>query len=142
MRSLFFAFLLGMTTMNSSHAHDSIHIPAPGSTERQEVLDAVRGPLQEKLGKPVQFVVQQLRVGDDWAFLSAHMRDADGAALDYTGTSYAEAASQGVMSKTYAALLQRVGGRWQLRAEAIGPTDLAWQAWPQQHGAPVELFQP
>jgi hypothetical protein len=38
-------------------------------------------------------------------------------------------------------LLQRHDGQWQLRAEAIGPTDMVWLAWPQKYGAPTALFE-
>lgn len=141
MRISFPAILLGMILMNSSHARDDIHTPAAGTEERQRVLDTVRAPLQQKLGQDVRFVVEQIRVGPEWGFLYAHMQDADGGTLDYSRTSLADAAKQGYVSPDYVALLQRVDGHWKLRADAIGPTDMVWLAWPQQYGVPTALFE-
>lgn len=135
------AILLGMILMNNSQARDAIHTPAAGTEERQRLLDAVRTPLRQKLGQDVRFVVEQIRVGPEWGFLYAHMQDADGAALDYSRTSLADAAKQGYVSPDYVALLQRVDDHWKLRAEAIGPTDMVWLAWPQQYGVPAALFE-
>jgi hypothetical protein len=141
MRTPFPAILLGMILMNSSQARDDIHTPAAGTEERRQLLDAARAPLRDKLGQDVRFVVEQLRVGPDWGFVYAHMQDADGGKLDYSRTLLADAAREGYVSPDYVALLQRVDGQWSLRADAIGPTDMVWLAWPQQYGVPAALIE-
>ena len=141
MQLSFPAILLGMILMNSSQASDAIHTPAVGSPERQQVLDAVRAPLQKKLGQDIGFVVEQIRVGEGWAFLYAHMQGADGNPVDYARTALADAAKQGYVSPDYVALLQREDGHWTLRAEAIGPTDMVWLAWAGKYGVPTALFE-
>lgn len=142
MRKLLPAILLGMILMNSSHADDGIHTPEPGSTEREQLLDAARAPVQKKLGRDgVHFEVEQIRAGDGWAFVYLRMLNADGSVIDYTGTPLADAAKQGYVSPDYVALLQQVDGQWQLRADAIGPTDMVWLAWPEKYGIAHELFE-
>lgn len=39
--------------------------------ERRAVLDALRGPVQRRLGPNVEFVVHEARVHNGWAFVSA-----------------------------------------------------------------------
>ncbi len=141
MRGLLPVFLTGMILMNSSQAGNGIHTPDVGSAERRQVLDAVRAPLEKKLGQDVRFDVEQMKVGDGWGFLYARMQDAGGGAIDYAKTPMADAAKQGYVSPVYVALVQRVDQHWQLRAEAIGPTDLAWADWSQKYGAPQALFE-
>lgn len=115
MRKLLPAILLGMILMNSSHADDGIHTPEPGSTEREQLLDAARAPVQKKLGRDgVHFEVEQIRAGDGWAFVYLRMLNADGSVIDYTGTPLADAAKQGYVSPDYVALLQQVDGQLSL----------------------------
>lgn len=132
--------LLSLIAMNAPLAQ-SIRTPEPGSHERQALLDAVRAPLEQRLHQPVLFTVDQLNVTGDWAFLRAHMQGAGGKPLDFAGTSFAEAARAGYLSRVYAALLQRQHGQWAIRAEAIGPTDVAWANWADDYGAPAALFE-
>src|SRR3546814_13288099 len=82
MRKLLSAILLGMILMNSSHADDGIHTPEKGSTEREQLLDAARAPVQKKLGRDdVRFEVEQIRAGDGWAFVYVRMLTADGSVI-------------------------------------------------------------
>jgi len=60
--------------------------------------------------------------------------------LDLAGTPYAEAAANHAKSHTYAGLLRRNGNAWAIVDQAIGPSDFAWGAWPQQYGVPWELI--
>lgn len=132
---------LGMILMNSSYAADAIHTPEKGSSERQQLLDTARAPVRQKLGRDVRFAVEQVRIGEGWGFVYARMQDENGAVIDYAGTPLADAAKQGYVSPDYVALLQRVDGQWVLRADAIGPTDMVWLAWPEKYGAPHALFE-
>jgi hypothetical protein len=141
MRPLLPFLFLGMILMNDSQAADAIHTPEQGSSERQQLLDTARAPVQQKLGRDVRFAVEQIRAGEGWGFVYARMQNQDGTVIDYAGTPLADAAKQGYVSPDYVALLQRVDGHWELRAEAIGPTDMVWLAWPGKYGAPHALFE-
>lgn len=132
--------LTGTAAMSQNNDASHMHTPTVGSAERQAILDAARGPLQQTLDQPVQFVVHQMRVGGDWGFVYAGMQRPDGGRIDYSRTSYAEAARQGGVSQDYAALLHRHDGQWAVRAEVVGPTDPAWLAWPEEYKVPEALF--
>jgi hypothetical protein len=122
--------------MAATMASPEVHDPAL----RSALLDAARAPVAQALGKPVLFKVRQLRAAGRWAFLLADMEEKGGAPLSYAGTSRAEAAAQGMVSRAYAALLQREGDHWKVVDSAIGPTDVAWEGWPAKYGAPDALF--
>lgn len=130
--------LLSVITMNATA--QSIQTPAAGSPERKALLDAARAPLERRLHQPVLFAVDRLGQSGDWAFLQAHMQGAGGRPIEFAGTEFAEAAANGGMSRVYAALLERKAGHWTVKAEAIGPTDVAWARWAQEYGAPAELI--
>jgi hypothetical protein len=107
---------------------------------RTALLDTARQPVSEALGKPILFKVRALRAAGRWAFLLADMEERNGSPLSYAGTSRAEAAAHGMISRTYAALLRQDGGHWTIVDTAIGPTDVAWEGWPARYGAPDSLF--
>lgn len=135
-------FFILILTMTQSQAQPMPQTPAPGSAMRSQILAAARTPTVEALGKEVVFQVKHLSVLDGWAFLQSTLQQPGGAPLDYSGTPFAEAAEHGVVSDVYVALLQQEGGGWQVRAEALGPTDLAWAGWDAQYGAPAAIFPP
>lgn len=107
---------------------------------RAAILDVARAPAAAFFQRPVKFRVDRLEVRGDWAFLSAEMQDDQGRPVDYAGTSLAEAATHGAVSRSYAALLRRSGDGWRVVDHAIGPTDVVWAEWPRKHGAPAALF--
>lgn len=114
----------------------------PGTPERAALIEAARKPAAETLGRPVRFKVEHLdRIGD-WALLRASMVETDGRPVDYTGTPLADAASEGAVSKAYAALLKKEHGAWRVVAKAVGPTDVAWATWDKDFGAPSALVRP
>ena len=108
--------------------------------ERNAILDAARIPVVEELGKPPVFVVRQLNREGEWTFLFADMQQAGGAPFDYGGTRKAEAARQGFVSRSYAALLRKGENGWRVVEAAIGPTDAAWEGWAEKYDVPVSLF--
>lgn len=127
--------------MNSTHAAQAIHTPDTGSQERQQILDVAHQAVSHKLGRDVRFDIAQIRAGGGWGFLYAHMLQADGSPIDYAGTPMADAAAQGYVSPDYVALMKQGDNGWELRASAVGPTDMVWLAWPEKYGAPHDLFE-
>lgn len=121
----------------------AISVPAAGQPqgpERAALLDAARGPAQADLGKPVRFLVKRLERRGEWAFLLADMQNLHGRPIDFAGTRLADAEREGAVSRAYAALLRWSDGRWTVVDHATGPTDVAWEDWAREHGAPAELF--
>lgn len=115
---------------------------AVGDPLRRPLLDALRPAIEEDLGQPVQFMVDRLRVQGDWAFFAGSVQRPDGRPIDFSRTRYAEALEEGFFDGpgTYG-LLRRVGGRWRVEGFFVGPTDVAYMAWPDELGAPTTLFE-
>ena len=104
--------------------------PPRGSDLRADLMDAIRPIMEWDLGPPVEFVVHQLRVDGDRAFVSAHAQRPGGTQIDLTTTPMAQRGhydphvSDG---STVQALLQRSGRMWVPVHLAIGATDV-WYA--------------
>lgn len=115
--------------------------PAAGTAQRGEILDALRPVIAKDLGQPVKFVVDQMRVQSDWAFIIAHPQTPEGAQIDFSKTRYAEQLEMGVLDGDILyALLRKRGGKWVVVTFMIGPTDVGWMDWQETHGAPKGLI--
>ena len=44
------------------------HTPKRGSKDRSEIMNAIRPGVEKRLNAPIEFVIRELRVLDDWAF--------------------------------------------------------------------------
>ncbi|WP_410603694.1 hypothetical protein [Amycolatopsis sp. lyj-90] len=120
----------------------------PGDPVREAVLQAATARLDEYFGDRVRVEVEQLdRVGP-WVFLQGTMRGTEAGRPYYDGTVYEARRADGVMSDVYVALLKKRdeaaadndARSWRLSAYAIGPTDVAWLTWADDHEAPRTLF--
>jgi len=114
-----------------------------GDPLRRPLLDTLRPAIQRDLGgQAVQFMVDRLRVQGDWAFYAGSIQQPNGRPIDFGKTRYASALENGVFDGpgTYA-LLRRNGGRWRVVTFVIGPTDVAYLAWPDEYRAPAALFE-
>jgi hypothetical protein len=113
---------------------------------RPVVLQVASAPVLEAFGDRVRVRVERIVRMREWVFVQGRMRGPDGGRPDYSGTDYAQPAARGQMSDRYVALLNHTGGpdddwrTWRLTTHRIGPTDVAWDAWPVEHGAPRALF--
>lgn len=76
----------------------AVRTPAPGSSERRVILDAVRVAVNELHGLEVIFVVRELTVSDGWAWVHTLPRSKRG---------------DSIYEDVYA-LLHRVQGRWRV----------------------------
>lgn len=94
---------------------------APASSQRKAVLDALRPPVEAKVGPNVEFVVQVLRVEGGWAFVMADPQRKGGKPID--GNRYFDDFDN-MDGLRVDAVLQRKGGRWRVVDFAIGATDV------------------
>ena len=118
-----------------------VQIVGIGDPSRAQLLDALRAAIGKDLGQPVKFVVDDLRVQGDWAFIVAHPRTPAGAEIDFSKTHYAERLDEGVLDgDTIYALLRRRGGSWGVTAFMIGPTDVGWLDWVETYRLPAGLI--
>lgn len=138
--ALIFVLASPFAEAQTTAAPDTAPTNQPGAAARHAILDAARKPAEKELGKPVVFVVKQLRRQPGWAFLRATLQGPAGQPWSYRNTRYQEAAEHGLKSDDYVALLQQQHGRWVVRDYRVGPTDVAWADWSRQYEAPAALF--
>jgi hypothetical protein len=110
----------------------------PVRAEVQAVLDA---RLTGDLGVPAKIEIEIARGAPPWAFVSGPAVTASGGEIDFSKTTLAEAASEGMIDgANVIALLRRApAGGWTVVEIHIGPTDVPQVAWPQQYGVSPAL---
>lgn len=141
MRSLLAALVLLFVAHTGVRAQAVTH-PAPGTELRKELLDAVRPVFEGETWGPVEFVVRQLNVWDDWAFGDVQLQRPGGKPIDWSRTKYAEDVRHGMFEPAGSFfLLRRMGSQWAIVRFVAGPTDVAWDGWRQDLQLPSELFE-
>lgn len=97
----------------------ALHSPAPGSSERRAILDAVRPVVVAQVGPPVEFVVNDIRVVGLFAFVVVEPQRPGGGSIDYSHLD------DGLMDglRTEAILVNR-NGRWLVAHHGTGATDV------------------
>lgn len=114
--------------------------PPPGSPLRASVLDGLRPTVQQEIGGAIEFVVSDLRVLGDWAYVAARPQRPGGAPIQWNATKFRQAWADDTMSDLVLALLRADGRGWRVVEYAIGPTDVIWEEWMQTHRLPRRLF--
>jgi hypothetical protein len=136
--------VLFITTLAASPsvavAKNCPYTPAADSAERNTIMDAVRKPVVKALGQRVVFVVAQLKVRGNWAFLEAEPQQPDGRPVDWTIGAYADAVANDMCGGYVHALLIKTDGRWRVREHVICATDVPYVTWGDEFGAPGVLF--
>ncbi len=132
--------LLCLSLVTMTNAQTPPHSPAPDSAEAKAIATTVRAAVARELKQDVAIDLDVVNISGDWAFATANLVDTNGGAYRYKGTPLEEAAAAGGVSNLYAGLLKHRDGAWSVTTQAIGPTDLAWEDWPQRFGAPTSLF--
>lgn len=115
--------------------------PSPGAA-RAELIDAATPVISAAIGQPVSLAPSTVNMQNDWAWLVAQPQTPSGGEIDWSTTTLADAAAEGMLDgggTTYV-LLKRENGAWRVLDQVIGPTDVAWLDWPARHGAPPELM--
>ncbi len=133
--ALVLGFLLAATP-----AMAQIQTPPPGSPVRAAILDAIRGIATAELGEPVEFVVNDMRVLGEWAFVRVHPQRPGGGDIYYTYTRYQSAHDAGAMDEEAVALLRETPAGWLVYEYEFGATDVAWADWIGRYPAPLEVF--
>ena len=96
--------------------------PGPATSQRKAVLDALRPPVEKKLGPDVEFMVALLRVEDDWAFVIADPQRKGGKPID--GWKIFGEDFGNMDGLRVDAVLHKRNGRWLVADYAIGATDV------------------
>ena len=109
----------------------AVHTPKPGSRERAELMDALRGPFAAKYHKTVTFQVGRLKVGGGYAYLNA-------IALDSHGRP---AGDLEPMGGSVSAFYRKQSGHWiVVKWGSYGGTDLVDECRKRYPNAPRALF--
>jgi len=134
------ALAFPLVLLAAAPAVAQVSTPPRGSAERAMIMDAMRKPVQRRIGKPVIFVVKTLRVLGSWAFLEAEPRNRNGSAINYTGTPFESAVRADAFGGLVHGLLRRRNGRWHVVTYIIGATDVPYVGWWRKYGAPRAVF--
>lgn len=134
------ACIVALLVLSSPAAAGEVHTPQPGTSERKDILNAVRSYVAAELPRPVKFLVHHLEVKDGWAFLGATPQQPDGRPYDYRGTRYEAFIRDGLFDDNLVALLERGQSRWHVLALDIGAMDVVFGDWSEEYGAPSEIF--
>lgn len=137
-RTLFITFLIVLSF--TAAAAQSVYTPEKGSAERKAILDALRVPVERQLKQKVVFAAENFNVDGNWAFIGGQPQSADGGALDYSATQYAEAQRQGMFDSNIFALLKKTAGTWRVVTFRIGCTDVCYADWWKRYKAPKAVF--
>ena len=109
----------------------SVSTPAPGSRERAELMDALRGPFAQTYHETVTFQVKRLKVGGGYAYLDAVALGAGGK----------PAPSLAPIGGSVSAFYQKRNGHWTVvKWGSYGGTDLVDYARQHYPNAPRALF--
>ena len=116
------------------------YAPPPGSPLRASILDGLRPTVQNEIGGPIQFVINEFRVLESWAYVSARPQRPGGAPIQWSATKFRQAWADDTMSDLVLAVLWTDGRGWRVIEYAIGPTDVIWEEWMTKHRLPRRLF--
>ncbi|MHC0053312.1 hypothetical protein [Actibacterium sp. D379-3] len=109
------------------------HTPARGSVERRALMDAARPHAEWMLGAPVQFVVDDLRVGDGVAFAALSPQRPGGVPIDPARTPMVQRDGwepEFMGGVAMQVLYVKSGSVWVALHWAVGATDV-WYAAPE-----------
>lgn len=118
-----------------------VFTPKRGTFVRKAILDAVRKPVERGMKQKVIFIVDHIKVFGTWAFVRARPRTPKGGKLSFKGTRWAKAHREGFVDDGLAALLRQDSRGWLVIQWVMGPTDVAWEPWPKEYGAPKAIFR-
>ena len=115
-----------------------VHNPGRGDPDRKAILDAVRTVAESDLGKPVEFVVGDITIGNDehgtpWAFVTVNAQRPGGGAIDPYRTPFAARNGDEAVEMFdcchVEAVLKQERGTWLVVESGVGATDLWYTQW-------------
>ena len=114
--------------------------PSKGSPLRAAILDGLRPAVEAEVGAPVEFVVNEMRVIGEWAFVMVAPQRPGGGPIEYAYTRYQSAFDAGAFDNQVTALLRDTPSGWLVYEYNLGATDAIWVDWPGRYPAPHEIF--
>jgi hypothetical protein len=130
----------GGPTRHGAAVRSEPYTPEKGSSERKEIMDALRAPVEKSMKQQVIFKIDHLKLMNGWAFLLGAPRRPDGGALDLRGTPYWAAYENGAFGDDVMGLLHKEKGKWRVVVFVIGATDVAYEGWDRKYRVPRAIF--
>ena len=130
-------------TESNSNKAEKTEKTEPVKSDREQIMDALGGPVEKELKQGIQFKVYDLNILGDWAYLGGEPLSKSGGKPDYKGTKYDDPDDpDGVknMENRIDALLQKKDGKWTVVKNEIGCTDVCYALWWKEFGAPKKIF--
>jgi hypothetical protein len=121
-------------------ASAQVSTPAPGTPLRAAILDGVRPMVEAEVGKPVEFVVRQMRLLGEWAFVDLTPQRPGGGAIEYVYSRYQAARDAGAFDNQVVALVRNTPRGWLVYEYSLGATDVAWYGWWKSYPVPEQVF--
>ena len=124
----------------STAAFAQVETPPPGDPKREAILDAIRGIAVAEFGGPIEFVVADMRVLGEWAFVTVNPQRPGGGEIFYTYTRYQAQLDAGALDEQAVVLLRETPAGWLVYEYDFGATDVIWVDWLGRYPAPREVF--
>jgi len=116
--------------------------PERGSEQRASILDAVRPVAERDLGRPIEFMVRDVRVVGDYAFVDVNAQRPGGEPIDPKKTPFASSHPDELFAWDCChaqAVLRNISGQWRVEAAVVGATDVWYLEWCDR--VPQDLIQ-
>lgn len=140
MRSLFLRLVMVTAVLAAGPASAQIDSPGKGSPVRAAILDALRLTVEGEVGKPVEFVVTEIRVLGEWAFVITQPQRPGAKPVEYVYTRYQQSVDDGTFDGQAIALLRDTPKGWLVYEYSLGATDVPWIDWGKHYPVPPEVF--
>jgi hypothetical protein len=101
-----------------------------GDTLRAELFNRLRPTVSKAAKETVKFS-GRLQVYKNWAFFTGETYSPDGKLIVYPPMGNSDTA----------ALLLHTHNGWTVVDYSVGHSDVVWELWPSQYGAPTPLFK-
>jgi hypothetical protein len=137
---LLLAFAAIAAGPGAAPAAAQVETPAPGTPLRAAILDAVRARVISEVGGPVEFVVDDMRVIGEWAFVQLRPQRPGGAPIPFVYSRYQGAIDAGAFDPGVFALLRDTPAGWLVYEYSLGATDVPWIGWAGLYPVPAELW--
>lgn len=134
------AMLAAMMLLSPVEPRAQAVTPPAGSPERAAILDSLRLRAESELGQPVEFVIGQMRLLGEWAYVAAKPQRKGGGPIPWAYTRYQVHWEGGGFEEGLEALLRNTPQGWLVYEFALGGTDPAFVSWTGLYPAPPEVF--
>ena len=121
---------------------ESVAADKPAAVVATDEATALRGALTDRLGLDSVLLVDRERSVDAWTFVCGRPSTPSGDPIDYTRTSLAHRAAEGMVDDRACALLQRIPDGVVVRELAVGDTDMGFVEWPARYGISEDILAP